>query len=123
MARGTTGERMAVVGAIRVYGHHLLPRLAAAGYRVRALVHRPDAAATAHACGAEVRAADIFDEAALRTGLTGCDVAPNLATSLPGPSGGGDFASTDRLRREATPLSVRASRDAGVARICRRASP
>jgi nucleoside-diphosphate-sugar epimerase len=44
---------IAVLGATGVYGRHLVPRLTAAGYRVRALVRRPDAAAIAAACGAE----------------------------------------------------------------------
>lgn len=110
--------RIAVLGATGVYGRHLVPRLIAAGYRVRALVRRPEAAATAAACGAEIAAADIFDEASLRAGLAGCDVAINLATSLPAPgSQGGDFAKNDQLRREGTPLFVRACRDAGVPRI------
>ncbi len=41
----------------------------------------------------------------------------NLATSLPGPSGRGDFASNDRLRRDGTPIWVAAYRDAGVPRV------
>ena len=109
--------RIAVLGATGVYGRHLIPRLAAAGHRVRALVRRPEAAVIASACGAEVAAADIFDEGSLRGGLAGCDVAVNLATSLPGPSAKGDFAKNDQLRREGTPLFVRACRDAGVPRV------
>jgi catechol 2,3-dioxygenase-like lactoylglutathione lyase family enzyme len=41
--------RIAVLGATGVYGRHLVPRLIAAGYRVRALVRRPDTAAIAAA--------------------------------------------------------------------------
>jgi nucleoside-diphosphate-sugar epimerase len=110
-------ERIAVLGATGVYGRHLVPRLAAAGYSVRALARRPEAAAIAAACGAEVAAADLFDEASLCKGLAGCDVAINLATSLPSPTRAGDYAANDRLRREGTPLFVRACRDAGVARV------
>jgi nucleoside-diphosphate-sugar epimerase len=95
----------------------LVPRLIAAGYRVRALVRRPEAAEIAAACGAELAAADIFDEGSLRTGLFGCDIAINLATSLPGPTSKGDYARNDQLRREGTPIWVRACRDAGVPRI------
>jgi nucleoside-diphosphate-sugar epimerase len=109
--------RIAVLGATGVYGRHLVPRLTAAGYRVRALVRQPAAATTAAACGAELAAADIFDEASLRAGLVGCDVAINLATSLPGPTSQGDYARNDLLRREGTPIWVRACRDAGVRRI------
>ena len=110
-------ESIAVLGATGVYGRHLVPRLVAAGYRVRALVRRPEAASLAAACGAELAAADLFDEASLRTGLAGCDVAINLATALPSPSRAGDFAKNDQLRREGTPIFVRACREAGVARI------
>jgi nucleoside-diphosphate-sugar epimerase len=109
---------IAVIGATGVYGRHLIPRLITAGHRVRALVRTPANAVVAAACGAEVIAADIFDAASLRAGLAGCDVAINLATSLPSPtSQGGDFAKNDVLRREGTPIFIQACREAGVARI------
>jgi len=107
---------IAVLGG--VYGRHLIPRLVARGYRVRALVRRPETAATAAVCGAEVRRADIFDAASLRAVLEGCDVGINLATSLPGPRGGtGDYATNDPLRREGTPIWIRACQEVGVPRI------
>lgn len=109
--------RIAVLGATGVYGRHLLPRLAAAGYRVRALVRKPDSAALAAACGAELAAADIFDETSLRAGLAGCDVAINLATSLPAPGEQADYARNDQLRRAGTPIFVRACRESGVSRV------
>lgn len=110
--------RIAILGASGVYARHLLPRLVAAGYRTRALVRNPQAAAIATACGVELAAADIFDEASLRDGLAGCDVVVNLATSLPKPSSkNGDYAGNDRLRREGTCTLVRACRDAGVPRL------
>lgn len=109
--------RIAVLGATGVYGRHLVPRLIARGHRIRALVRKPSAASVAAACGAEVVAADIFDEVSLRAGLVGCDIAINLATSLPSPTSQGDYAKNDQLRREGTLLWVRACRDAGVARI------
>jgi nucleoside-diphosphate-sugar epimerase len=109
--------RIAVLGATGVYGRHLVPRLIAAGYRVRALARRPESAASAAACGAEIAVADIFDEASLRAGLAGCEVALNLATSLPAPGEQGDYAKNDQLRREGTPIFVRACREAGVTRI------
>src|SRR5438067_1971294 len=109
--------RIAVLGATGVYGRHLVPRLTAAGYLVRALVRRPAAAAISAACGAELAAADIFDEASLRAGLVGCDIAINLATSLPGPTSKGDYAKNDELRRKGTRIWVRACRAAGVPRV------
>jgi nucleoside-diphosphate-sugar epimerase len=110
-------QTVAVLGANGVYARHLVPRLAAQSQRVRALVRRPEAAGLAEACGAELRVADIFDEEALHAALTGVDVAINLATSLPGPSGRGDFAANDHLRRVGTETWVRACQRAGVPRI------
>src|SRR5205809_215209 len=43
-----------VLGATGVYARHLIPRLVARGHRIRALVRRPEAAAIATACGADV---------------------------------------------------------------------
>jgi nucleoside-diphosphate-sugar epimerase len=110
-------QTVAILGANGVYARHLIPRLVAAGLRVRALVRRPEAAGLARACGAEIRVADIFDEEALCNALAGCDLGVNLATSLPGPSGRGDFAANDRLRRDGTPIWLRACRRAHVPRV------
>ena len=90
----------------------------AAGYRVRALVRAPMSAAICKASGAEVHAADIFDGTSLRAGLKGCDVAINLATSLPSPAkSGGDFDLNDRVRREGVPIFLEACASAGVHRV------
>lgn len=110
-------KTIAVLGANGVYARHLIPRLTSGGWKIRALARRPEAAGVAAACGAEICVADIFDGESLRAGLAGCDIAVNLATSLPGPSGRGDFAANDRLRRHGTPVFVEACRAAGVARI------
>jgi nucleoside-diphosphate-sugar epimerase len=110
-------QTVAILGANGVYGRWLTPRLVQAGYAVRALVRRPEAAGVAIACGAEVRTADIFDETSMTTALEGCDIGINLATSLPGPSGRGDFDANDRLRRDGTPIWLEACRKAGVGRI------
>ncbi len=109
---------VAVLGASGVYGRHLVPRLLAAGHRVRALVRRPEAAAAAAVAGAAVRRADVFDADTLRAALAGCDVGINLATSLPAPGKTtGDFDENDRVRREGTPIWVAACRDVGVPRV------
>jgi nucleoside-diphosphate-sugar epimerase len=112
----STRQTIAVLGANGVFGRHLVPRLVARGHRVRALVRRPEAAALSRACGAEIHAADIFDPPALCSALAGCDLAINLATSLPGPSGRGDFARNDELRRNGTPIWVSACDEAAVPR-------
>lgn len=108
---------LAVLGANGVYARHLIPRLVARGYRVRALLRRPEAAASARACGAEVHVADIFDGDSLLRGLEGSDLAINLATSLPGPSGRGDYAANDVLRRDGTPIWAEACQRARVPRM------
>lgn len=109
--------KIAVLGANGVFARHLMPRLAASGHALRALVRRPEAAVAARAAGAEIRIADIFKSASLRAGLEGCDLCINVATSLPGPAGRGDYEANDRLRREGVPILLDACRDAGVPRI------
>ena len=108
--------RIAILGASGVYGRHLAPGLVAAGHEVRALVRRPEAAGIARGCGADVRLADIFDESSMVAAMEGCDVSINLATSLPGPSGRGDYAVNDRVRREGAPVWLKACERAGVKR-------
>lgn len=109
-------QSIAVLGGNGVYARHLIPRLIAAGHKVRAVVRRPAAAGTARDSGAEVRTGDIFDTASMAAAFEGCDIAINLATSLPGPSGRGDFAANDRLRIEGAPNFVTACKQAGVKR-------
>jgi nucleoside-diphosphate-sugar epimerase len=108
---------VAVLGANGVFARHLLPRLTAAGFPVRALVRRPDAAGVARRSGAEIRVADIFDRDGLSAALAGADICVNLATSLPGPSGRGDFAENDRVRVEGVPVLIEACVRAGVSRL------
>lgn len=108
---------IAILGGNGVYARHLIPCLTAAGYPVRAVVRRPEAAGMARACGAQIRTADIFDTAAMTAAFEGCAVAINLATTLPGPSGRGDFAANDRLRVEGAPNFIAACRAAGVTRM------
>jgi nucleoside-diphosphate-sugar epimerase len=110
-------QTVAILGANGVYARTLMPRLAAKNYAIRALVRRPEAASVARACGADIRVADIFDEASMRTALEGCDVGINLATALPGPSGRGDFDANDVLRRDGTPIWLEACRKANVRRV------
>lgn len=110
-------QKIAILGANGVYARHLIPRLAAEGFDIRAVVRRPEAAGFARACGAAIATADIFDVGAMTQAFAGCDLAINLATSLPGPSGRGDFAANDKLRVEGVPNFVEACRSSGVAKI------
>lgn len=112
----TMAPTVAVLGATGVYGRHLLPRLVAAGYRVRALVRTP--AAVPAVPGIEVRAADIFDAASLHAGLGECEIAINLATALPSPAkSGGDYELTNRIRRQGVPIFLSACEANGVRRV------
>lgn len=106
-----------ILGASGVYARHLIPRLVEDGYNVRALVRRVEAAGVAHGCGADIRTADIFDRDSLRAGVEGCDCCINLATSLPGPSGRGDYDVNDRVRRDGVPNLIEACRTVGVERL------
>lgn len=110
-------DKIAILGGNGVYARHLIARLIAAGYPVCAVVRRPEAAGVARACGAEIRIGDIFDRESMAAAFAGCAVAINLATTLPGPSGRGDFAANDRLRVEGAPNFVAACRKAGVQRV------
>jgi len=110
-------ETIAILGANGVYARHLIPRLRQAGYEVRAIVRRPETAGVARACGCEIRVADVFDGEALTKALAGCTIGVNLATSLPGPSGRGDFDRNDVLRAEGTSQWVRSCAQAGVRRV------
>lgn len=110
-------ETIAILGGNGVYARHLIPRLVASGHDVRALVRRPEAGAFARACGADVQIADIFDTRSMAAGLEGCGIGINLATSLPGPSGRGDFDANDKLRAEGTANWVAACVSAGVGRV------
>jgi nucleoside-diphosphate-sugar epimerase len=109
--------KIAILGANGVFARHLIPRLIADAHEVRAVVRRPEAAGSARASGASIELADIFDVDAMTKAFAGCELAINLATSLPGPSGRGDFAANDKLRVEGVPNFVEACRRAGVAKI------
>jgi nucleoside-diphosphate-sugar epimerase len=111
------GEPIAILGGNGALARHLIPRLVAKGHRVVALVRRPEAAILAEAYGAEARLADIFDIDAMTRGLEGCAIGVNLATSLPGPSGRGDFDANDRVRAEGVINWIAACEAAGVSRV------
>lgn len=66
------GDRVLVTGGAGVVGSAVLRRLRTEGLRVRALVRRPEAAATVAAQGAEPFLGDILDAAALNRAAAGC---------------------------------------------------
>lgn len=108
------GTRVAVTGATGYVGTRLVPRLAAAGYRVRCLVRSPrklrDRAWYGDAA-IEVVETDLEDQSRLTEQLSGCDVAYFLVHSM---QAGRRFAEQDR--RLATCFAA-ACATAGVKRI------
>ncbi len=101
-----------LVGATGYVGGRLVPRLLAAGYRVRVLVRDPD-----RLQGREwlpqvaVARGDVFDPASLTVALAGIDIAYYLVHSL---ASGAGFHERDL---EAARRFGQAARDAGVGRI------
>jgi len=108
------GARIAVTGATGYVGTRLVPRLAAAGYRVRCLVRSPRKLRDRDWYGdaaIEVVEANLEDQSALTQQLAGCDVAYFLVHSM---QAGKQFAEQDRTL--ATTFAA-ACAAAGVKRI------
>ncbi len=103
-----------VTGATGYVGGRLVPRLLAAGYRVRALGRSP-AKLTGRPWGShphlEVAQGDVLDEDSLRQAAQGCQAAFYLVHSM---GAAGDFA---RLDRQAAANMVRAAAAAGLERL------
>ncbi|WP_019630552.1 SDR family oxidoreductase [Actinomadura atramentaria] len=105
-------RRCLVTGATGYIGGRLVPELLDAGYDVRCMVRRPEAAA-AHpwADRVEIVRGDVLDPATLPAALDGVDVAYYLIHAM---GSAGDFAERDR--RAAAAFAEAAER-AGVGRI------
>jgi nucleoside-diphosphate-sugar epimerase len=108
--------RIAVIGATGVLGRHLVPRLIERGHAVCATARKEADLERLKRVGAEAVAADIFDPESLRAALVNCDAAIHAATSIPKPTGGGDWAENDRIRREGTANLLAACRAERVRR-------
>lgn len=109
------GSRIAVTGATGYIGTRLVPRLAAAGYRVRCLARSPrklQDRAWFSDPGIEVVTANLDDPELLRTHLEGCAAAFYLVHSL--QSAGKDYAQRDR---DMAARFAAAAAAAGVQRI------
>lgn len=68
-----------LTGGSGFIGGHLIRQLIAKGYTVRALVRSEESAHKVTALGAQPIWGDLEDEAALRSGMAGCDVVFHLA--------------------------------------------
>ena len=104
-----TRGRVAVAGARGFVGTHLVPRLVAEGYEVRALVRDPQGFHPRDHVGIDVL--DVADADAVADALVGCTVAYYLVHAMAGGTG-----FEDRDRAMATAFAEGAGR-AGVERI------
>ncbi len=104
-----------MLGATGYIGARLVPRLAEAGWRVRAIGRNPAKLAGrpwAGAPGVEIAAGDVFDRPGLEAALRGCQAAFYLVHSM-NPQAA-DFAAADRKAAENMAAAAAA---AGVGRI------
>jgi len=117
------GERgtVAVLGGAGYVGAVLVPRLLAAGYRVRVLdlmIYGVEPlAAVAAAPGLEIVAGDVRDAALVRRVLAGCDAVVHLACISNDPSVELDPALSRSVNYESFAPVVAAARGAGVRRF------
>lgn len=110
-APAATGRRAVVVGASGYIGTHLVPRLVAEGWIVRATARDPDVLAARGWDRVEVAAADVLDPASLARAAEGMDVIFYLVHCM---AAGGDFETLERLGARHV---VAAADAAGVQRI------
>jgi nucleoside-diphosphate-sugar epimerase len=111
--------RIFLAGATGVMGRRLLPLLAAGGHEVVALARGEAGRALVRGTGAEPVAVDLFDPAALREAVAGCDAVVNMATRIPvGPQAAlrGAWRENDRIRSEGSRNLVDAALAAGATR-------
>jgi uncharacterized protein YbjT (DUF2867 family) len=104
-----------VTGATGYIGGRLVPRLLAAGHRVRCLAREPrklDGRAWAKDPAVEIVAGDASDEAALARALDGCRAAYYLVHSM--VAAGDEYAERDRRLAR---LFARAAEESGLERI------
>ena len=113
--------RIFIAGATGVLGRATVSRLVAGGHQVHGIARSPEKAVQLRDQGATpVEGVDLFDPASVRRAVEGADTVVHMATSIPPLSKAWRtkaWAMNDRLRQEATPILVDASRDAGVQRF------
>lgn len=107
-----SAERVLVMGSTGYIGGRLVPRLLAAGYRVRVLVRNPERlAAFAWGTDVEVVIGDAREPDVVRSAMTDVDVVYYLIHSM---TSGRRFADIDRRVAE---VAARVAREAQVRRI------
>jgi nucleoside-diphosphate-sugar epimerase len=103
-----------VTGGSGFIGGRLIERLRSEGWGIRALARSQSSADKVRAIGAGPVQGDLEDEAALRAGAVGCDVAFHAAAHL------GEWGPREefvKINVEGTKKVLRACRDAGVRRV------
>lgn len=105
-------KRIAVIGATGMLGIPVARALRAAGFAVRALVRRPEAARRVLPEGVEIVEADVRDEESLRRGLAGMD-AVHLSLSIVPGAPRGEF----HTEAQGLVLILAAAKAAGIKRI------
>ena len=71
-----------VTGATGLVGSHIVERLLADGWKVRALTRDPSAAGWLGEKGVECRVGDILDASSLKNASTGCDAVFHAAAVI-----------------------------------------
>lgn len=106
-------SRVFVTGATGYLGSRLIPRLAAGGHRVRALV-RPTSRAKLSAVAApqcEIVEGDALDAASYVDAVQGCDTLVHLVgVAHPSPARAAEFVSVDLASIEAAVVAARQAR-------------
>lgn len=92
-------SRALVTGATGLVGSHIVERLLADGWRVRALVRDPHAASWLERAGAELAHGDLSDAASLRAAIAGCDAVFHSAALI---SASGSWESFQRANIDGT---------------------
>lgn len=106
-----------ITGATGVLGHATIPRLLAAGHRVRALSRAVGNDDAIKAMGAEPVRGNLFDVASLERALNGSDAVMHLATHIPPTSQlrqRKSWRENDRIRAEGARNLVDAALASGV---------
>lgn len=116
--------RIFVAGGTGVLGGRVVPALVDAGHEVTAVARSVPTAERLRAQGATPRPVDLFDRAAVMAAVHGSHAVLNLATAIPPASRmlrPSAWATTDRLRTEASRNLVDAALETGAQRYVQEA--
>ena len=112
---GGRAVRVLVTGATGFTGAHLARRLVAAGDTVRAMVRRPEQAASLREAGIEVVGGDLTDAASLRRASEGVEVVYNIAALY--RTAGLPTAAYRAVNAEGVATLIRSAAGAGAKRV------